>query len=231
RIRRQFDLPDGAAARLKTGGDGRVWLQSSDRRTVIGLAPDRAEEPPLRVRLAKPSAIDISADGKILAAAAANSVEWHDITGPLPRLTASFDTNIEEPTQAAILDAKRHALLAARSGGELVNLRGGAAVRLTDEAGSGFCLDRNGEMLFAAILKHDSIAVFRLPDGVKPEITVSPGKLKPQTRGGIFRLFALTAQRGELLEVDECARVFRLVVKPRRWEKKMVFAPELAPRK
>lgn len=78
--------------------------------------------------------------------------------------------------------------------------------------------------LFLGIEPKESISLYQLPNETTPLATVSPGGLRPHSRGRNFRLFALSGSgEPELILLDGQANLIRLTVQPRRWKKEMLF--------
>ena len=116
-------------------------------------------------------------------------------------------------------------LILAENSGQALLFSGEISRPLTDKfAGTG-CVRTADRLLFLAQDPKEAIGVYHLPTEVVPSITVSPGELRPFSRGRNFRLFVLTTSgEPELLLIDSHANIAWLTVKPRRWQKELLFA-------
>ena len=74
------------------------------------------------------------------------------------------------------------------------------------------------------IQQKEAINLYQLPNEIEPQATCSPGELRPRMTGRNFRFFARTStSEPELILIDNRANIFNLTVKPRRWQKRLIF--------
>ncbi|MDR0932445.1 MAG: hypothetical protein LBM70_05420 [Victivallales bacterium] len=89
--------------------------------------------------------------------------------------------------------------------------------------GAGCCRVADGK-LFLGIQQKEAINFYQMPNDLDPQSVGVPGELRPRTGGRNFKIFVRTTSTDpELIVIDNRANIFELTVKPRRWQKRLIF--------
>ena len=208
-----------------TAGSTYVTLEGGD--SVLAIPHEAFTETPKQMKTLVPEPrVAASPDGSLLIVYGKGRCEIYSTGTEPPELLSSRELPPDfNPEWALLPGNSADLLILAENSGQALLFSGEISRPLTDKfAGTG-CVRMADRLLFLAQDPKEAIGVYHLPTEVVPSITVSPGELRPFSRGRNFRLFVLTTSgEPELLLIDSHANIAWLTVKPRRWQKELLFA-------
>ncbi len=220
--------PLAGAVRSFAAGPARTYAAVEGEENILVLSNrDFAGAPQnLRTLVPEPRLL-LSPNGGILAVYGKGRVEFlkTDTDSGIPEQLSSRELPEGFVPVTGILPADNaDTLILADASGKAVLFTNGLERPLTDKF-SGVAACRTADRkLFLCIEPKESICLYQLPNETTPLATVSPGELRPHSRGRNFRLFVLTGNKEpELILIDNQANLFRLAVLPRRWKKEIIF--------
>ena len=201
-----------------------VNLKGDD--AILMIPHDSFEKSPQTIQtLVREPELLLTPDGSRLVVYGNGRMELYNTGNPVPELISSRKIPDDfKPSRALAANNDASVLIFLDPSGKGYLYAGGIFRRLEGRVTGIGCCRVADRKLFLGIEQKESINLYLLPNEIEPEATCSPGELRPRMAGRMFRLFPRTSSaEPELILVDNRANIFLLTVKPRRWQKRLIF--------
>ncbi|MBS1368661.1 MAG: hypothetical protein HPZ91_01785 [Lentisphaeria bacterium] len=201
-----------------------VTLEKSEN---ILMIPHEAFEAPARqIRtLVREPELLLTPDGSRLVVYGNGRMELYNAAIPVPELLSSREIPEDfKPSRAIAASDDASVLVFLDPSGKAYLYAGGIFRALDGKVTGTGCCRLADRKLFLGIQQKEAVSLYSLPNEVEPQATCAPGELRPRMTGRNFRLFVRTSTaEPELILIDNRANIFELTVKPRRWQKRLLF--------
>lgn len=127
------------------------------------------------------------------------------------------------PNEAMLLDDRGGLILMIEQEKKAVLYINGTAKEFPQTCGSTAAFFKKDNLLLLGLLKQNAVAKVNLPDTVFDGKPVIPGKLKPLSRNGLWKMLPLTGDTLSAVIIDTRGNVMRLEITKRRWKKHPVL--------
>ena len=201
-----------------------VCLDGDD--TILMIPHEAFEKAPQQIQtLVRDPQLLLTPDGNRLIVYGSGRMELYDTTPATPELITSREIPTDfEPSRAIAADNDASTLVFLDPSGSGYLYAGGVFRRIEGKLTGLGCCRTADRKLFLGIQQKEAINLYQLPNEIEPQATCSPGELRPRMTGRNFRFFARTStSEPELILIDNRANIFNLTVKPRRWQKRLIF--------
>ena len=201
-----------------------VCLEGDD--VILMIPHDAFEKTPQKIQtLVREPELLLTPDGGRLVVYGNGRMELYNTEVPVPELLSSREIPTDfEPSRAIAASDDASILVFLDPSGKAYLYAGNIFRRIEGRVTGIGCCRAADRKLFLGIEQKESICLYNLPTEVEPQTTCSPGDLRPRTTGRNFRLFVRTSTaEPELILIDNRANIFELTVKPRRWQKRLIF--------
>lgn len=205
--------------------DEKIWVKLADSNRMLVFPLDDLESAPQELTLRYPGGkIFFSLDGQVFFNVTEGHIEYRRLDGGelAPWKTLAMPGGYT-PDFALPVGPDGDSIVLGKEGGQGYFVQDGNFRELAGKCGRSATWNITENVLIMGLEKNDSVALYALPQELKPRTQSPAGKLKPPTMGEVAWLFTTTGEDVPVWVVDHRANLYRMTPTGRRWNKQLLY--------